>query len=75
MGKLQLIQNKMRTISTGTTNFLPNILDDDGGVKEWLEFSSSFDDILNHSRFMAYYNGEANIVLVYDSLDILYKLE
>ena len=64
VGKLQLIQNKMKIISTVTPNFVPSILEEGGGVKDWKECSSSFDGILNHSRFMAYCNGEVDIVVV-----------
>ena len=42
--KLQLILNKMKAIATGTPNFVPTILDNDGGVKDWMEWSSSFDN-------------------------------
>ena len=36
-GKMQLIQNKMKSIVTGTPSFVPTILDSDGKIKDWIE--------------------------------------
>ena len=34
-----------------------------------------FDDILKHVRFVAYYNNEVDVIVVYDMIDVLYKLK
>ena len=65
----------MKEIATGTPNFVPTIFDNDGGVKDWMEWSVSFENILTHPRFLAYCNDEASVVVLYDLIDMLYKLE
>lgn len=74
-GKLQFIQNKMKIIVVGTPNFVPTILDSKGKIKDWVEWSSSFDNILDHPRFLAYYGNEVGVTVVYDLIDVLYKIE
>ena len=37
-GKLQQIHNKMKETTTGTPDFVPAILNDDGGIKDWVEW-------------------------------------
>lgn len=64
----------MKVIATGTPSFVPTILDNNG-VKDWMEWSSSFDNILNRPRTLAQCNDEASVVVVYDLIDMLYKLE
>ena len=65
----------MKTISTGTPSFVPNILNENGGVKEWQERSSSFDDFLRHVRFVSYCNNESDVSTVCYMVDLLYKIE
>lgn len=50
-------------------NFIPTILDANGVIKEWQEWSSSFEDILRHPQFVAYCNNETNVIVVYDMID------
>ena len=45
-GKLQVIQGKLRTLSDGMEPCIPSILNTTNIVKEWQEWSASFDDIL-----------------------------
>lgn len=75
IGKMQLIQGKMKTISMGILNFIPNILDVNGFIKEWQEWSSSFEHILRHLRFVSYYNNEIDVIFVYDMVDFLFRIE
>ena len=35
----------------------------------------SFDKILDHPRFMAYINNEADVSTIYDIIDMLFKIE
>ena len=72
---MQLVQKKMKTISTGTPNFVPTILDSEGKIKDQLEWSSSFESILDHPRFLSFCNNELSTTIVYDMVDIIYKLE
>ena len=37
--------------------------------------SSSFDNILDHPRFLSFCNNEASATTVYDMIDIIYKVE
>ena len=54
---------------------MPTILESDGIVKDLVEWSTSFDSILNHPRFLAYYNDEAGLAVVYDLIDMLCRIE
>ena len=54
---------------------MPKIIDDEGNLKEWLEWYTSFEDILKHERFFAYCNDETNVATIYDMIGILYKIE
>ena len=63
----------MKTIMVGTPNFVPAILDSEGILKDWVEWSSSFEDILDHPRFLSFCNNEESVVVVYDMVDVLYK--
>lgn len=65
----------MRTISTETPNFVPSIIDENGNVKEWQEWPSSFDDILKHVRFFPYCNNGVDVTIVYYMIGLLYKIE
>ena len=56
----------MKEIAMGTCSFVPTILDSDGKIKDWVEWSSSFDNILDHPKFLAYWNNEASVMVVYD---------
>ena len=65
----------MKTITKYTTSFMPKIIDNEGNLKEWKERCTSFEDILRHERFVAYYNDDTNETTIYDMIDILYKIE
>ena len=65
----------MKIIDIGTPNFMPKILDSDGKMKDWVEWSSCLDNILDHPRFLAYCNNEASITIVYYMTDVIYKIE
>lgn len=74
-GKMQLIQNKMKIIAIGTPNFVPTILEREGKLKDWVEWTYSFENILYHPRFLSFCNNEASPTIVYDMVDMLYKIE
>ena len=65
----------MKEISTRTPKFVPSIMDENGSIREWKEWSSYFDDILKHPRFVAYCNNETDVTTVYDMIDLFYKIE
>ena len=44
-------------------------------MKNWVEWSSSFDYILGHPRFLSYCNNEASATIIYYMVDMLYKIE
>lgn len=45
-GKLQVIQGKLKILYEGVEPYIPSILDDTNVVKEWQDWSASFDNIL-----------------------------
>ena len=45
-GKLQVIQGKLKKLSDGVEPCIPSILDATNVVRDWQEWSTSFDDIL-----------------------------
>ena len=61
-GKMQLINNKTKTIANGTPGFIQKFVDDDNKLRELEEWSDSFDNILKYERFIAYSNGETDFV-------------
>ena len=65
----------MKEITIGAPNFVPSISNKNWNLRDWQECSSSFDDILKHVIFIAYCNNEADVMIVYNMLDVLYKLE
>ena len=65
----------MKKIVASTPNFAPTILDSEGRMKNWVEWSSSFDYILGHPRFLSYCNNEASATIIYYMVDMLYKIE
>lgn len=65
----------MKIIIVGTPNFIPTILDGEGKIEDWFEWSSSFGNIPYHLKFLSYCNNEVSATSVYDMVDILYKLE
>ena len=69
-GKLHEIQNKMKTIDVGLPNFVSTILYGEGKLKDCVQWSSSFDNILDHSRFSSYCNNETSITKIYDMIDM-----
>lgn len=56
-------------------NFLTTILDSEGKIKDWVEWSSSFESILDHPKFLSFCNNEASANFVYDMVDMLYRME
>ena len=38
----------------------------------WLD---SFDNILSHPRFLAYYNNDTNITTIYEIIHMLFRIE
>ena len=65
----------MKIITTGTPNFVSIVWKNEGKIKDWVEWLSSFDNILDHPRFLSFFNNKESITTVYDMIDILYKLE
>ena len=65
----------MKILTDDFYSLILTITDSDNKVKDWVEWSNSFDDILKHPRFMAYYNSEKYVIIVYDMVDIMYKIE
>lgn len=59
----------------GTPNFMPTILNNEGYVKSWQEWFESFDLILDHPVFIAFSKGESSAQVVYDMIDMTYKIE
>lgn len=51
------------------------IIDDDNKLREWIEWSDSFENILKHWRLIAYSNKETDIDTIFNFIGILYKLE
>ena len=50
-------------------------MNNEGYVKSWQEWFESFDLILDHPRFLAFSRGESSAVVVYDMIDMTYKIE
>ena len=44
-------------------------------MKDWVAWSNSFDKILDHPRFVAYKNNETDVLIVYDIIDMLFRIE
>lgn len=74
-GKIEAIRGKLKSIALGTPNFIPTILNNEGYVKSWQEWSESFDLILDHPIFIAFSKGESSAQVVYDMIDMTYKIE
>ena len=74
-GKLQIINNKMKTIVNGTPGFIQKNIDDDNKMREWQEWAGSFDNILKHEWFVANSSRGTNIEIGFDIVDFLYNLE
>ena len=51
-GKIEAIRRKLKSIALGTPDFISTILNNEGYVKSWQEWSESFDLILDHPRFL-----------------------
>ena len=73
--KLQSLRNKMKTITNGIPSFIPKIIDDENKIKEWQEWSDSFDNISKDERFVVYSNRKIGIVTNFYIVDVLYKLK
>jgi hypothetical protein len=74
-GKIEAVRGKLKSIALGTPDFIPTILNNEGYVKSWQEWSESFDLILDHPRFIAFSRGESSDQVVYDMIDMTYKIE
>ena len=65
----------MKSIAKGVINYIPTILDEVGALKEYVTWLDSFDKILDHPRFLAYTNNETNVSIVYDIINMLFRIE
>ena len=74
-GKIEAIRGKLKSIALGTPDFILGILSNEGFVKSWQEWSESFDLILDHPRFLAFSRNESSFVVLYDMIDMTYKIE
>lgn len=74
-GKIKAVRGKLKSIALGTPNFIPIILNNEGYVKSWQEWSESFDLILDHPIIIAFSRGESSAQVVYDMIDMTYKIE
>ena len=75
IGKIEAIRGKLKSIALGTPDFIPTILNNEGYVKSWQEWSESFDLILDHPRLISFSRGESSDQVVYDMIDMTYKIE
>ena len=65
----------MKNIANGTPDFIQKIIDDENNLREQQKWFDSFDNISRHERLIAYYNGETDIVTIFDIIDIIYTIE
>ena len=65
----------MKSIAEGVASYVPSILNDDGTLKDWVSWLKSFDNIISHPRFLAYYNNEIDVTTIYEITDMLFRIE
>ena len=73
-GKLQVIQGRLRTLSDGMEPFIPSISDTTNVVKDWQEWSTSFDDILTQGSTAAIFEDTSDSPF-HSLIDSLFKAE
>ena len=64
----------MKSIAEGVVNYIPSILNEDGNLSYWISWSNSFDNIISHPRFLAYYSNETDTTTIYKIIDILFRI-
>lgn len=75
IGKLKIIQSKVKFVADGIPLFFSSILLHDGAVCDWDSWSQSFDIILKHPKFVSFCNNSVEVSAVYELIDELYKVE
>ena len=75
IGKIEAVRGKLKSIELGTPDFIPTILNNEGYAKSWKEWSESFDLILDHPIFISFSRDESSAQVVYDIIDMTYKIE
>ena len=73
-GKLQVIQGRLRTLSDGIEPCIPSLLDDANVVKNWQEWSTSFDDILTRGSTLTIFEDTSGAPF-HMLIDSLFKAE
>ena len=73
-GKLQVIQRRLRTLSDGMEPCIPSILDSANIVRDWQEWSTSFDDILTQGSTLTIFEDTSDSPF-HSLIDSLFKAE
>ena len=56
-GKLTIIQSKMKILTNGFYSLILSIVDSRNKIKDWVEWSNYFDDIVNFPFVMPIFDG------------------
>ena len=73
-GKLQVIQGKLRTMSDGIEPCIPSVLNNTKVVRDWQEWSISFDNILTQQSTLAIFEDTSDSSF-HSLIDSLFKAE
>ena len=65
----------MKIIANGIQGFISPIINVEGKLKEWQEWSVSFINILDNESIVAYLDGKVDMSIFYEVIDTLYKIE
>lgn len=64
-GKIQIVHNKVKLITQGIPLFIPSVLNENNIVKDQQNQDESFDQILDHPTFLAFFHEETTITNFY----------
>ena len=75
IGKLAMIQNKMKSLTNGFHSLILFVLVSDGKVKNLNEWSDSFDHIVNLPQVASIFQNDIDECLFNELIDTLFKVE
>lgn len=74
VGKIQAIQGKLKGFSNGIEPFIPSVIDATTNLRDWQEWSTSFDDILTWETIVAALEDTC-VFPFHTMIDSLFKAE
>ena len=63
LGKLTIIQSRMKVLTNGFHSLIISIINSNNEIKDWAEWSNSFDNIVNLQSVAPILEGEVQIYL------------